>query len=477
MALTGLSATLKTRPHGKGGKRTRPGLEARRVAVAVLARVLDARLPLDALLDASHGLDDFRALDPRDRSLTRAIVTTALRHRGPIARALARFLDRPLPRKARHLDHVLHVGAAQILHLDVPDRAAIDLAVSLADDPRSKRFAGLVNAVLRRVSENAESLRDLPPEPDDVPAWLARRWRRDFGRERMLAMLAAHRETPPLDLTLRGTESERPEGERSEGVRPEGVMLANGTLRHPADNRVPVSQLPGYEAGSWWVQDVAASLPAHLLGDVKDLRVLDLCAAPGGKTMQLAARGARVTAVEKVESRMARLRENLARTRLEAETVVADALDYQAGPFDAVLLDAPCSSTGTVRRHPDVPWTKTEGDVEALVDLQRRLFEHAATLVKPGGRLVFANCSTLKAEGEDLLTDLLAGARAGASAGTSLSIDPITADEVFGLPVAQQGSLAGTLRTLPFHAMPTASPDEGQASGMDGFFCARLRVA
>ena len=436
----------------------RPGLAARRVAATVLAQVIDERTPLDALLDASHGMSAFLALDARDRALVRAIATSALRQRGPITRALGRFLDRPLPRGARHLEHLLHVAAAQILYLDVADRAAIDLAVSEASDPRSARFKGLVNAVLRRVSENADALRDPPPDFGDVAPWLAKAWRSDFGRARTLVMIAAQREAPPLDLTVSG-----------EGELPEGERLANGTLR--TRTRLPVSQLPGYDDGHWWVQDVAATLPVHLLGNVRGRRVLDLCAAPGGKTMQLAARGARVTAVELVESRLERLRENLARTKLDAALVRADALEVTAdalgGAFDAVLLDAPCSSTGTIRRHPDVAWTKTPEDVAALAALQERLLVHAATLVAPGGTLLFANCSTLKREGEDLF------ARFRERDG--IEVAPVDAAEVFGMDVVTG---QGAVRTLPHQAVPPAGAKAGSGGspGMDGFFCARMRV-
>ena len=458
--------------HGTGrADAARPGLAARRVAATVLAQVIDERTSLDALLDVAHGMAGFLTLDGRDRALVRAIVTTALRQRGPITRALARFLDRPLPRGARHLEHLLHVAAAQILYLDVADRAAIDLAVSEANDPRSRRFKGLVNAVLRRVSENADALRDPPPDPGDVAPWLAKAWRSDFGRERMLRMIAAQRQEPPLDLTV-----------ARDGPLPPGERLATGTLR--TRTRAPVSQLPGYADGHWWVQDAAATLPAHLLGDVRGARVLDLCAAPGGKTMQLAARGARVTAVELVANRLERLRENLERTRLAATLVHADALEVTAdgrgalgGPFDAVLLDAPCSSTGTIRRHPDVAWTKTADDVTALAALQERLLVHALTLLRPGGTLVFANCSTLKREGEDLFARVRERSDVGVS--------PVTPGELWGMNVVTG---QGTVRTLPHHAVPLADQavpladqgvslaQGGESPGMDGFFCARITV-
>ena len=424
----------------------KPGLAAREAAATLLGEVVDRRVGLDLLVDPNRGHPAFTRLDARDRKLTRAIVTVALRRRGAVERGLARFLDRPLPRKARALLHLMHVAAAQIVFLDAADRAAVDLAVEIAKrDPRSRRFAPLANAVLRRVAEAKDEIAALPPEPGDVPQWLWKAWRRDHGRDNALAIVAALREEPPLDLTLKSHDIPRPNG----------VMLPNGTLRI-AGERADVAALPGYEEGGWWVQDAAASLPALLLGDVRGLRVLDACAAPGGKTAQLVARGADVTALDRSAARLERLRGNLARLDLQAETVAADLLEYEPEtPFDAVLVDAPCSSLGTLRRHPDVVWTKTPDDIAALSGLQARFLERSLDLVHPGGRVVFSTCSTLKAEGEDLWQSFR----------ERVTPDPIAPSEVFGLP-AVTGQ--GTLRTLPHHAFP------GTEGGVDGFFAARF---
>lgn len=434
-----------------------PGLAARQAAARLLAAVVDAKTPLDALTDAEHGHPQFRALEPRDRALVKAILATALRYRVTIGKLIARRLDRPLPPNARSLEHILHVAAAQMLFLDVPDRAAVDMAVAHAKaDPRTVRFAGLVNAVLRALGRVKE--RALPAElkaNDDAPQWFSARIRSAYGDERAAAILAAHRAEPPIDFTVKSDPEKWAD-------RFGGIVLPTGTVR-VAKLTGPVQDLPGFAEGEWWVQDAAAALPARLLGDVRGLSVADLCAAPGGKTAQLAAAGARVTAVDLSRSRLKRLAANLERLKLSAELVEADLLTWQLPAlFDAILLDAPCSSTGTVRRHPDVPWTKGPDDVAKLAGLQRRLLERAAGMVKPGGLIVFSNCSLDREEGEDLRTAFLAG-------DPGIVTDPIRADELPG--IAPFVTSEGTLRTTP----ADLSHESPALSGMDGFFAARFR--
>ena len=239
-----------------------------------------------------------------------------------------------------------------------------------------------------------------------------------------------------------------------------GRVLPTGTVRTIAHGAV--TSLPGFAEGAWWVQDAAAALPARLFGNVKGLRVADLCAAPGGKAAQLAAAGAAVTAVDRSMARLNRLGENLARLSLQAELVCADAAEWQAEPFDAVLLDAPCSSTGTIRRHPDVPWLKQPSDIVRLAALQRRLIDRAAALTRPGGTLIYCTCSLEPEEGEDIVTELLAREPA-------LRRLPITAAEVFGR--GEFLSNEGDLRTLPCH-FPDA---DSRLAGLDGFYAARLQ--
>ena len=434
-----------------------PGLAARQAAAKLLAAVIDARTPLDGLTDHDHGHPNFRALDMRDRSLVRAILATALRYRGTISRLIAHRLERPLPPNAHQLSHVLHVAAAQILFLDIPDSAAVDLAVTHAkSDPRTARFSGLVNGVLRGIARDKSDT--LPAELDkcdDAPEWFRDRLVAAYGTVRTQAILAAHRLEAPVDFTVR---SDPERWAQAFG----GVVLATGSVRVER-LAAAVTDLPGFAEGEWWVQDTAASLPAKLLGDVAGLRVADLCAAPGGKTAQLALAGADVTAVDSSRNRLKRLDENLLRLRLPARTVEADVLKYQPDAlFDAVLLDAPCSSTGTVRRHPDVPWTKAPEDIAKLADLQSRLLASAALMVKPGGRIVFSNCSLDPAEGELLVAAFLAEH-------PDVVLDPARPGEIAGADsfVAPNG----TIRTTPAD-LELARPE---ISGLDGFFAARFR--
>jgi 16S rRNA (cytosine967-C5)-methyltransferase len=438
------------------GEAERPGLAVRKAAARLLSAIVDAHTSLDGLTDAENGHPQYRALDGRDRALVRAILTTALRFRVTIGKLIERELDRPLPPNAHALSHILHVAAAQILFLDVPDSAAVDLAVSHAKgDPRTLRFGGLVNGVLRALARSkGETLPRTLAETDDVPDRFRDRLVAAYGAEKSAAVLAAHRTEAPTDFTVRADPEKW-------AARLGGIVLPTGTVRVER-LLAPVAEMPGYGEGAWWVQDAAAALPARLLGNVAGSRVADLCAAPGGKTAQLAAAGALVTAVDISASRLKRLAANLARLGLEAEIVTADLMKYEpARLFDAVLLDAPCSSTGTVRRHPDVPWTKTPEDIEKLADVQRRLLGRAVELVRPGGAIVFSNCSLDPAEGEALVERFLAE-----TAGVRL--DPVLPGEVAG--IQRNITARGTLRTTP----ADLNLGKPALSGMDGFFAARF---
>ena len=435
----------------------RPGLAVRRAAQRLLAAVIETRTSLDGLTDDGHGHPQFIALEPRDRALARAILAAALRHRVTIDSLLSSLFDRPLPKNATNLLHILHVAAAQILFLDVPDHSAVDLAVESAkSDPRSARFASLVNAVLRKLIRSKDAaLPEMLAKTQDAPSWLTARLREAHGEEKAGAILARHRIPAPLDLTVKRDAADWAE-------RLSGQVLPNGTIRLESFEG-KVYDLPGFAEGAWWVQDVAASLPARLMGDIKGKRVADLCAAPGGKTASLILQGADVTAVDMSASRLKRLEGNLARLGLKAETRIANLLDYKpAEPLDAVLLDAPCSSTGTIRRHPDVAWTKTPEDIEKLAALQLKLLKHCMSVVKPGGIIVFSNCSLDRLEGEALAAEFLAQER--------------NAEGLAFLPHELPGFAHlidnnGWLRTTP------ADLDLGrpEISGMDGFFAARFK--
>jgi 16S rRNA (cytosine967-C5)-methyltransferase len=431
-----------------------PGLAARRIAADIIEAVLRRRRPLDEQLD-DKAHPALAALADRDRALVRAVVASVLRRLGTLRHLLGLLLERGLPADAPRVETALLIGAAQILWLEVPDHAAVDLAVRLAQsDRRSMHYAGLVNAVLRRVArEGAQRLEGLDTIALDTPDWLMARWLRHYGTETARAIAAANGREPALDLTVKGADAEH--WAKALG----GRVLATGSVRAAVHG--PVPSLPGYDDGAWWVQDAAAALPARLLGDISGRSVADLCAAPGGKTAQLAAAGARVTAVDRAPARIDRLRQNLSRLALTADAVVADVAQWEAEPFDAVLLDAPCSSTGTIRRHPDIPWLKRDADVAALAALQHRLIARAAELTRPGGVLVYCTCSLEPEEGIEVVRALL-------ERDPRLERRPIAAAEVGGL--AEIVSPDGDLRTLPCHL---ADPDSRMA-GLDGFYAARL---
>jgi len=430
-----------------------PGLAARRVAADILDGVLRRHRPLDEQLDGSEANPGLPALADRDRALTRKLVATALRRLGTLRHLLGAMLERGFPDDAPRVESILLIGAAQILWLEVPDHAAVDLSVRLAQaDRRAARYPGLVNAVLRRVARDGQAmLAGLDAVALDTPDWLMTRWTTAYGAETARAIAAIHAEEPPLDVTVKSD----PAGW---AARLRGRVTPTETVRLVVHG--PVSLLPGYVEGAWWVQDAAAALPVRLFGDVAGQRIADLCAAPGGKTAQLAAGGARVTAVDRSPTRLARLGDNLGRLRLAAELIAADAAEWQAEPFDAVLVDVPCSSTGTIRRHPDIPWLKREADIAALGVLQARLLDRAVALTKPGGTLVYCTCSLEPEECEQQIEALLART-------PGLARRPIEASEVGG---AEFITPAGDLRTLPRH-WPDPDP---RMAGLDGFYAARV---
>jgi 16S rRNA (cytosine967-C5)-methyltransferase len=459
---------LGLRPQARRGDRPQrarpqrkkpPGLAVRRTAASILRQVIERGVPLDALTDEGRGTAHFRALSPRDRALTRAILTTALRHHGEIEAALARCLDQRLPDDAGGLASILRVAAAQILFLDVPDHASVSLAVTQAamEERNVHNARGVANSVLRRLTRAREDILARPGAARlDAPAWLFARWSGAYGEETAAAIAAAHLVEPGLDLSVK----DHPE---TWAERLGGTLLPTGTIRLAGSHRV--SALPGYEEGVWWVQDAAAALPARLLGDVAGKRVADLCAAPGGKCAELAAAGAEVTALDVSEGRLKRLAANLQRLGLEAELVAADVLTWKPGrTFDAVLLDAPCSATGTIRRHPDVAWLKRPEDIAALAELQAKMLDAAARLVAPGGTLVFCTCSLEPEEGEAQVAPFLTRHR-------KFALTPVRPEEVAGL--THLVTAEGALRTLPCH---TFGPGPA-ARGMDGFFAVRFRRA
>lgn len=380
-------------------------------------------------------------LSPQDAARAQRLALTVMRHMGRIDAVLRPYLTR---RPTLAVQNLLRLGAAELLVEGSEPHGVVASLVEIAKrHPRWSRASGMVNAVLRKLdAEGRETWAKTPPQA--LPIWLRKPMHKAYGVDAVAAIEAAHERPVPLDITPKP------------GVTIDGAeLLPTGSFRLA---QAQVTALPGYDTGDWWVQDAAAALPAKLLGEVTGQRVLDLCAAPGGKTMQLAAAGAEVTALDLSASRMKRVEENLSRTQLKATLVTADALTYQADPFDAVLLDAPCSATGTIRRHPDLPFVKTSQEVESLTRLQMQMIDHAMTLLKPGGRLVYCTCSLLPNEGENQV-------KAALKRHADLTILPIDPVSLGG--EAHWASAEGGLRLRPdFWA------DRG---GMDGFYMALLK--
>ena len=426
------------------------GLAARRAAAHALGRVLDKHAMLDASLSGAPGFND---LPVADRGLARAITATALRRLGQIQRLLDQCLDRPLGETPPGARRALIIGAAQLCFMDVPDHAAVSTSVELVRaDPRGgRKRAGLVNAVLRRLTREGDALAAQMAPSDALPGWLADRWRAAWGADRLEAIAQILLADPPLDITLK---SPGAEAEWAESLDAE-ALPGGGLRRRRAGD---VTSLPGFEGGSWWAQDAAAALPARLLRPQPGERIADLCAAPGGKTMQLAAAGASVTAVDISGPRLRRLEDNLRRTGLEAEIIKADLREWSAeDPFDAVLFDAPCSATGTLRRHPEGGWIKSEADIARLAKVQGELGLRAADLVRPGGRMMFCTCSLEPEEGEHWLSDFL-------DRRPDFSIDPVQPDEITGMEAARLEN--GAIRLTP--------EIWTERGGVDGFFIVRL---
>lgn len=425
------------------------GLGSRAAALSALQALFFNERPLNEALEIGFAK---AGLEPRDTAFARAIVMTTLRHLGQIDAIIATTLREPLPVRAGPAELILRIAAAETLFLDVAPHAAVSSAVNLADrDNRARHFKGLVNAVARRIAAEGKALTATQDaERLNTPPWAWEAWSAAYGEATARAIAKAHAQEPPLDITVR----------RDTAVwaaKLDAKILPTGTLRRAPGGRI--EDLPGYGEGAWWIQDAAATIPVALLGPLKGKTAIDLCAAPGGKTAQLAAAGAKVIAVDLAFDRMKRVMANLDRLKLSAAIEVADVLAWRPKePADAVLLDAPCTSSGTVRRHPDVLWRKDLSDVMAQAQVQRRLIAAAADMVKLEGLLVYCVCSLAREEGEDVVEAFL-------ERHPNFARETLTASDVFDQP--QFVTPAGDFRTLPSHW-----PEYG---GLDGFYAARLR--
>ncbi len=420
----------------------------RDLAFDILNATLQSRQPFDEAFEQHERSDK---LEPRDRGFAFNLIITTLRHLGQIDDVLSQCLEKSLPPKAKFARTILRLGICQLLFLETPAHAAVSTAVDLAERQKQGPYKKLINAVLRRVDREATKLTSGQDVAKlNTPDWLWQSWCQAYGEDAARQITVAHLTPPELDLSVKSDAT-------SWAQKLDGRLLPTGGIRLPLSTSV--RELAGYKDGAWWVQDAAASLPAQLFGkDLTGQKIADMCAAPGGKTAQLLAAGAYVIALDRSEKRLQTLKENLTRLSLTAETICVDAANWQPDTLlDGVLLDAPCSATGTIRRHPDVAYLKRAEDVSHARQAQLRFLNAAATMVKPSGRIVFTTCSLQPEEGSDVIQTFLAEQN-------NWQRLPIKANEVGGQ--IEFITTAGDLRTLPCHL--------AEAGFMDGFFAARL---
>ena len=425
-------------------------IQTRHCAFVVVDCVLNKKQDLDRVFDQT--VSQYSDFDRRDIAFVRDMVMRFLRQLGQIDAVLSNVSDRPLDKiNPRDVLNVLRLGAVQILLMDVGDHAAVDTSVELLNALGHQKQKGFANALLRTIVRKKDS--NISMLTDKVqansPSWLWRELEKDYGAESAIKIAKAHLGRAPVDITVKKDAEDWAEAL-------DGQLLDNGSIR--LDKSGAVTELPGFDQGEWWVQSASAALPVQVLGDVTDKTIVDLCAAPGGKTMQLAAAGAKVTAVDISKNRLKRLEENLERCNLSAKVVKGDGKTWQPEhPVDIVLVDAPCSATGTIRHQPDVLHLKTEKDMHRLARVQKEILENASHMVKSGGVLMYCTCSLQFEESERVVEAFL-------SQSSDFSLSSFTSDDVFGWDEMLDKS--GMIRILPFHLQETG--------GMDGFFIARL---
>ena len=440
---------------------------SRLTALAAFEAVMTTGKTLDDWLEQSG---DYQKLEPRDRRFCRRLVTTALRHHGEAMLALRHYVPRPPKGRQQIASLILQLALTELIWLDGPSHAVVDQAVRLIRARDQKHLHGLINASLRRCVDDIQNGNSFKTNSKagasaNCPDWLKTALISDWGQSQVDQIMATLMIPPPLDLSVINDQ-------QNWASRLGGIALPQGSIRL---NEGAPQTLDGYEDGQWWVQDAAATMPARLMGDVKGKYIIDACAAPGGKTAQLIARGAKVTAVDVSEKRLERLKGNLSRLGMSADIVAADVLNWSPqAPVDGVLIDAPCSTTGTIRRRPDILTRKKSPHIRALTELQLKMIRHAASWLKPGGVLVFATCSLLRAEGEDLIKFV--------QADSGLTPYPIDASEHTGFapftpdtnaPPHDASQSDHILRLMP-NAL-TMPEEDGMTQGNDGFFMARFK--
>ncbi|PCJ01988.1 MAG: MFS transporter [Alphaproteobacteria bacterium] len=426
-------------------------LLARKVTLDMLGNVLDRRNSLDVTLDNS---DAFAALPQRQRAFTRMLLTTTLRRLGQIDDLITFAQNRPDDLKTPAIRNILRLGVTQLFFMVVPDHASVDTSVRLAEEIGMERQKGFVNAILRKLSrEGAQRIEGQDAGRLNTPQWLLKIWVDDYGLNGAAQIAEANMCEAPLDFTVKSID-DRPYW----GNTLQASELSTGTLRRMSGGNI--REMEGFDDGKWWIQDAAAAIPATLLGDITGQHVIDMCAAPGGKTLQLAAMGANVTAIDRSAKRLKRLEENLERMGLkdQVQIEISDAAAWKS--VDApqrILLDAPCSATGTIRRHPDTGYLKSPKDITGLMSIQERLLAHAGEMLDIGGILIYCTCSLQKDEGEYQIKKFL-------KKNLNFERIAIQPEEIgkYDELINEQGDL----RILPYHL--------SAQGGMDGFFISRL---
>lgn len=426
-------------------------LAARRIALDMLRQVIDRKNPLDITIDNSK---EFAALPQRQRAFTRMLLTTTIRRLGQIDDLIASVQDRPDALKTPIIRNILRLGVTQMFFMAVPDHASVDTCVRLADEARMERQKGFVNAILRALSRGGtERIQKQDAGRLNTPEWLLKIWVEDYGMKGAAQIAEANMSEAALDITVKDKADRAFWGNTLQASE-----LSTGTLRRISGGNI--REMEGYDDGKWWIQDAAAAIPATLMGDITDQPVIDMCAAPGGKTLQLASLGANVTAIDRSAKRLKRLEENVERmglqTRVKVE--VSDAAVWK--PVEAphrILLDAPCSATGTIRRHPDTGYLKSPKDIEGLMSIQERLLNHAGEMLSVGGLIIYCTCSLQKSEGEQQVAAFL-------KAHPNYERIPIRAEEIGDYTDLINDE--GDLRIMPYHL--------ANQGGMDGFFVSRL---
>lgn len=426
-------------------------LRSRICAIETVEGVLQKKLNFDVAFEAA--LKKCAHMDPRDRGFAREAAAQLLRRLGQVDHVLQALSDRPLKKiTPDRLVMLLRIAAVQMLFMDVRDHAAVDTSVRLAIALGCVKQKGFVNGVLRSLGRQQKELLEKTDVKSNTPDWLYKTWVRDYGADAAAKIADAHLQLGPVDITIKSSSESQTDWAKRLG----GVAMPNGQVRLTKSGFVP--SLEGYAEGAWWVQSASAALPVQLMSFDEGAHVVDLCAAPGGKTMQLAARGAKVSAVDIARKRLGRIRENLERCDLNAEIEAADGRVWMPKrPVDAVLIDAPCSATGTIRHQPDVLHTKKPGDVRRLIDTQSEILQNASKFVRKGGEIIYCTCSLQKSESEHVIEAFL-------KENNAFSLKPYTKDDLAWLPDAVTDQ--GYIRVLPFH--------DQENGGMDGFFIARV---